>query len=244
MSRRLASGALGAALLCAVAPAAAQTQGARDAADDEAKASADQGADDAPELAPDEPSVAAMSAPASSAGEDSEAPRWTDQGIGATLGAAFGGVLTPGGLRLGGSYLYRLSEEDWFDGAAAFSIGSGDAACFRDRTDTRLCDHGAVDGFAVDIVAAIRRSWPSRGQFTPFARLGLGGRLLRFSGDQVAGVAVVMVGGGGLSVALNPTMRLVTTAQLEIGGGLFSRGLGAAPQLGLAIAAGVEFALR
>lgn len=169
---------------------------------------------------------------------------WTDQGIGISAGVAIGGRLTPGGVRVTGSYLYRLSEDDWFDGAAAFTIGSGTAECFRDRLDERVCDHGPVDGFAVDFVGAVRRNFPSKKSFAPFVRIGAAVRFVRFSGDQVAGLAVPLIGGGGVTVDLSPRMRLVASGQLEIGGGVFSRGLGTAPQLGLTANAGIEFALR
>ncbi len=184
-----------------------------------------------------------MPAAAAEAGEDGES-RWTDQGLGAGLGLAVGSRHTPGGLRISGAYLYRLSRDDWFDGAASFTIGSGDAACFRDRDDERVCDHGAFDGFAFDVIAAIRRSWPVENSFAPFVRLGAGLRFVRFSGDSVAGLAVPLIGGGGVAIDLTSTTRLVAAGQLELGAGLFTRGLGAASQLGLAVSVGVEFALR
>lgn len=183
-------------------------------------------------------SEAAGAAPAEGEG------RWTDQGLGASLGFAFGGRVTPGGVRVTGSYLYRLSQDDWFDGAAAFTIGSGGAECFRDRVGDRVCDHGATDGFAVDFVAAVRRSWPGQKSFSPFVRLGAALRFARFSGDQIAGLAVPLIGGGGVTIALSSSSRLVAGAQLEIGGGLFSRGLGTAPQLGLSMGLGIELAMR
>jgi hypothetical protein len=186
--------------------------------------------------------------PPASSPSPSEAPTdasgWTDQGIGAQLGAAFGGRVTPGGIRITGTYLYRLSATDWFDGAAAFTIGAGTAACFRDRANERVCDHGAFDGFATDFVAAVRRTWPSKQRFSPFVRVGAGLRLVRFSEDQTAGLAVPLIGGGGVTAELSPTMRIVGDAQLELGGGLFSRGVDTAPQLGLSIGVGIEMALR
>lgn len=244
MSRRLAGVVAGTALLASGAIAQAQP-GEAEPAPEASLEPASPDADEAPpDALPDAPAISSDAATPAAEDDDEDETRWTDQGLGATAGVAIGGRLTPGGLRLAGAYLYRLSESDWFDGAASFTIGSGDAACFRDRTDERVCDHGAVDGFAVDFVAAIRRTWAPRGQFTPFARLGLGARFLRFADDQVAGLAVPIIGGGGLQVALQPHLRLVASAQVEIGGGLFSRGIGTGSQLGLALGAGVEFALR
>jgi hypothetical protein len=69
-----------------------------------------------------------------------------DQSVGASAGVAGGGNVTPGGFRVSGHYLYRLAEQDWFDGTASFTFGSGGAACFRDRMDDVVCDHGFADG--------------------------------------------------------------------------------------------------
>ncbi len=175
---------------------------------------------------------------------DEAARRWTDQGLGGSIGLAVGGRSTPGGLRISGAYLYRLSKDDWFDGAASFTIGSSAAECFRDREDVRVCEHGPLDGFAFDVVAAIRRSWPVENSFAPFVRAGAGVRFVRFAGDSIAGLAVPLIGGGGVAIDLSPTTRLVAAGQLELGLGVFSRDLGTAAQLGMAISAGVEFALR
>lgn len=193
------------------------------------------------------PADSASAAASDSASSDAESEgdgRWTDQGLGVSLGVAFGGRVTPGGVRVTGSYLYRLSERDWFDGAAAFTIGSGAAECFRDRVGDRVCDHGATDGFAVDFVGAVRRSFAPQNTMTPFVRVGAAVRFVRFSGDEVAGLAIPLIGGGGVTLKLSSSARLVGAAQLEIGGGLFSRGLGTAPQLGLSMGVGVELAMR
>lgn len=196
----------------------------------------------------EEPAPAAAAPPSepAAAAEDLEAAesRWTDQGLGVGMGLAVGSRHTPGGLRISGAYLYRLSKDDWFDGAASFTIGSGDAACFRDRDDERVCDHGALDGFAFDVIAAIRRSWPVENSFAPFVRLGAGLRFVRFSGDSIAGLAIPLIGGGGVAIDMSPTTRLVAAGQLELGAGLFTRDLGAATQFGMSLSVGVEFALR
>lgn len=251
MSRLTLRVAMALAALSAVSRASARAQ---EAAPEE-KLPWEEGAPGDDRIEPD-PSAAPFEEPASAAAPSPEAPaavaedredgesRWTDQGLGAGLGLAVGSRHTPGGLRISGAYLYRLSKDDWFDGAASFTIGSGDAACFRDRDDERVCDHGALDGFAFDVIAAIRRSWPVENSFAPFVRLGAGLRFVRFSGDSIAGLAIPLIGGGGVAIDLSPTTRLVAAGQLELGAGLFTRDLGAASQLGLAISVGVEFALR
>lgn len=196
----------------------------------------------------EEPAPTAEPPPAepAAAADDREGgeSRWTDQGLGAGMGLAVGSRHTPGGLRISGAYLYRLSADDWFDGAASFTIGSGAAACFRDREGERVCEHGALDGFAFDVIAAIRRSWPVEDSFAPFLRIGAGLRFVRFSGDSIAGLAVPLIGGGGVAIDMSPTTRLVAAGQLELGAGLFTRDLGAASQFGMSLSVGVEFALR
>jgi hypothetical protein len=50
-------------------------------------------------------------------------------------------------------------------------------------------------------------------------------------------------GGAGVRVSLSPEVALTAAAELMLGIGLFSHGLGAESQLGLAITAGAEFRL-
>jgi hypothetical protein len=248
----------GAALLASAAVAQAQParpdkptdEGGRGAGDPagealpwEAGGDADALTTSAEPAATGEPAEAPASEP-EGAGHGDGASSWTDQGIGVGVGIAVGGRLTPGGLRLTGNYLYRLSANDWFDGAAAFTLGSQAAECYRDRVDQRVCDHGALDGFAADFAFTVRRGWPAKNSFAPFARVGAAVRFVRFSGDQVAGLAIPLIGGGGVTVELSETTRLAASGQLEVGGGLFSRGLGTGPQLGMSVGAGIEFSLR
>ncbi len=247
---------LGLVALLAPAAAAAQPAGGEALPWEERGQSGQSGQIDELTTPADSPPTGEPSASGSSSSADSSSSsaddaaagdgelRWTDQGIGVGLGLAVGGRLTPGGLRITGSYLYRLSERDWFDGAAAFTIGSSAAECFRDRLDERVCDHGALDGFSADFAFAVRRSFAPKKSFAPFARIGAAVRFVRFGGDEVAGLAIPLIGGGGVAVELSPTMRLVASGQLELGGGLFSRGLGTGPQLGLAVGTSIEFALR
>ena len=167
-----------------------------------------------------------------------------DQEISAELGLATGGRVTPGGLRIAGHYLYQLSSRDWFDGTASFTFGSGSAACYRDRSDAVVCDHGLTDGSGVEISASIRRWLPPRDAFRPFARAGVGLGLARFADDDVSGFTVVLHGGGGVRVGVTPSIAVVAEGDLALGLGSFNRGLGLEPQLGLVITAGVEFRLR
>lgn len=170
-------------------------------------------------------------------------PDLSDQAIGASVGAATGGRTTPGGLRITGHYLYQLAEQDWFDGTAAFTFGGGDAACFRDRMNEFLCDHGLADGNAVEIAANVRRFVGGEGDFWPFLRAGVGVQLVRFGDDDVTGVALPLYFGGGLRVSVAPNIAIVAHGQLELGFGGFNHDLGLEPQLGLNVAAGAEFKL-
>lgn len=167
-----------------------------------------------------------------------------DQEISAELGVAGGDHITPGGLRIAGHYLYELSDQDWFDGAASFTFGSGGAACFRDRMDAVVCEHGVADGTGVELSASVRRMFAPQGAFRPFARLGVGVGLAHFGGDSVSGFTIPAHGGGGVRVKVAPSIAVVAEGELTLGFGSFSRGLGSEIQFGLAVTAGAEFRLR
>ncbi|MGE5182048.1 MAG: hypothetical protein ACM31C_08295 [Acidobacteriota bacterium] len=182
----------------------------------------------------DEPAASTTTSAAEDVGE---------QAIGAELGVASGGRVTPGGLRIAGHYLYQLSDEDWFDGGASFTFGSGGAACFRDRMNTYLCDHGITDGSGVEISATVRRYFTAQGDFRPFARAGIGIGIVRFPDDGVTGLAIPVHLGGGVRASVADAIAVTAQAELEVGFGVFGKGLGLEPQLGLAIVAGAEFRL-
>ena len=170
-------------------------------------------------------------------------PDLSDQGIGAELGVAAGGRVPPGGLRVEGHYLYQLSDRDWFDGTAGFTFGGGGAACFRDRSDTFICDHGLTQGDAVELSAGVRHFMTGQGQFWPFLSGGVGLRLVHFSGDAVTGLAIPLHAGGGIRASITNAVAVTVEGHLELGFGAFNHTLGIQPQLGLAITAGVEFRL-
>lgn len=167
-----------------------------------------------------------------------------DQGIGGMVGAASGGRVTAGGVRVTGHYLYQLSSQDWFDGTAAFTFGDGQAACYRDRMETFVCDHGLADGSSLELAAGVRRMFAGQGGFRPFARAAIGISYTRFADDDVAGVAFPIHLGGGLRARVAEGVALVGMTELTVGFGRFGRGLATEPQLGLAVTAGAEFRLR
>jgi hypothetical protein len=59
----------------------------------------------------------------------------------------------------------------------------------------------------------------------------------------VTGLAVPLHVGGGLRVSVAPAVAVTAEAQLDLGFGAFSHGLGLEPQAGFAITAGAEFKL-
>ncbi len=166
-----------------------------------------------------------------------------DQAIGAAVGIATGGRVTPGGLRIAGNYLYQLSSQDWFDGTASFTFGGRDAACYRDRMDLVICDHGYADGGAIEITAGVRRMFAAQGRYRPFARAGVGISVVRFGSDDVSGLAVPLHIGAGVRAHVERRLALVAQGELVTGIGRFTRGLGIEPQLGFTVTAGAEFRL-
>jgi hypothetical protein len=167
-----------------------------------------------------------------------------DQEIGGEIGLAAGGRTTAGGLRVTGHYLYQLSEQDWFDGIASFTFGSGDPACFRDRDDDVVCDHGLASGGAIEVAAGVRRMFAPQDRFRPFVRAAVGIALVRFGGDDVIGVGIPLHAGAGLRASVSPEVAIVALADATLGLAAFGGGVGGEPQLGLAITAGAEVRLR
>lgn len=170
-------------------------------------------------------------------------PDSSQQAIGAELGVAAGGRVTPGGLLITGHYVYQLSDQDFFDGIAAFTLGGGSAACFRDRQNDFVCDHGLLQGGRVEVSANVRRYFGGRDQFWPFARAGIGLGIARYADDSVYGLSVPLHVGGGVRAVVSDGVAVVAEGELALGFGVFNHSLGLQPQLGLAITAGVEFRL-
>lgn len=185
------------------------------------------------------PPPPAKVAEATSAGDDVG-----DQAIEVDFGVAAGGRVTAGGLRLAGHYLYQLSDQDWFDGVASFTFGGGDPACFRDRLDAFVCEHGAADGKGFEIDASVRRIFAPQGRFRPFARAGVGIGYVSFSSDDVSGMVIPLHVGGGVRASVAEQIGVSIQGDLGIGLAELGHTLGAQPQIGLAIVAGVEFKLR
>lgn len=170
-------------------------------------------------------------------------PDLSDQAIGARLGIASGGRVTAGGLRIEGNFLYQLAAQDWFDGIAGFTFGGGTAACFRDRSDAYVCDHGVAQGDALELSVNVRHFLGGQGQFWPYLRGGVGLRYVRFGDDGVSGIALPIHAGGGIRASVSDGVAVTVEGAFEIGFGSFSHSLGLEPQFGIALTAGVEFRL-
>jgi len=213
--------------------------GAPARADDPPPSSPDATASTPDVTTPTAPPPPAKAAEAKTAGDEIG-----DQAIAVDFGVAAGGRVTAGGLRIAGHYLYQLSDEDWFDGVASFTFGGGNAACFRDRLDAFVCEHGAADGVGFEVDATVRRVFAAQGRFRPFVRAGVGIGYVRFSADNVSGTVIPLHAGGGIRASVADQIGVAIQADLGIGLAELNHTLGAQPQIGLAIVAGVEFKLR
>jgi hypothetical protein len=171
-------------------------------------------------------------------------PDVADREIGGLLGVASGSRTTPGGLRIGGRYLYQLTDDDWFDGDVAFTFGGGGAACFRDRADNFVCDHGLLDGVAGELGAGVRRFFSGNEGFRPYVRLGAAARVVRFGADNVTGFEIPISAGAGVRVRVSDDVSVGGEAALELGPGWLGHGLGLEFERGFAIGAVAEIALR
>jgi hypothetical protein len=168
----------------------------------------------------------------------------SDRELSAEVGINAGGRSTVGGLRVAGRFLYQLNERDWFEGSALFTFGSSDAACYRDRNNSRQCSHAALDGSGIELSFGVRRYFDRGGNYVPFARAAIGLGISRFSNDDVTGVTLPLHVGGGIHIAVAPRIAVIALADLQAGLGFFGRGLGAEPQLGFGVSVGAEFALH
>ncbi len=177
-------------------------------------------------------------------GTDPQPDDGDTQEIGALLGVAMGGNVTPGGVAVEGRYLYRLSELDWLETSVHFSLGGGGKECFRDRDSTFVCEHGLVDGFAAEGSLGLRRYFVGQEQFRPYLRAGLGAQLISYADDGVLGFGLPLYLGAGIRVAVANRVLVVADATARGGAAILNKDLGIEPNLSLTIAAGVEFTLE
>ncbi len=192
-----------------------------------------------------DPGVAPSASAASSPGDALEPEPGVAgaQELGVRIGMAAGKRTTPGGLYLAGTYLYQLSRQDWFEGGLAFSVGSGDADCFRDRQDRFICDHGIAAGVALGLSVGVRRFLATRQSFTPYIHAGVDLRYVSFSADEVRGVALPLWLGAGVRARVGEGVAIAGGARYQAGISWFNRDLGIEPQSALIMIVGVDFRL-
>ena len=174
--------------------------------------------------------------------ETTDKPASTQE-LGARLGLAGGGRVTPGGLYVAGVYLYRLAEADWFETGVAFSFGGGDPGCFRDRDNATVCDQGLMSGFSGEVSAGLRRYFLGQGTLTPYARAGVSFRVVSFGDDDLKGVALPLWIGGGVRAKVAPRVHVMGDASLHAGPAVMGKRLGLEPQIAIMVVGGVEFEL-
>lgn len=164
--------------------------------------------------------------------------------LAADVGLSGGGVATPGGLRVGGHYLYRLADRDWFDSGVAFTFGGRGEACVgvTATADAMPCDRHVADGFAADLALGVRRDLASRGGFTPWLRLAGFVRALRF--DDVGGFAVGGELGAGLRAPVRGDLAVVAGANAFLGVADLGDAMAGGRQLGLTVTVGAEIGMR
>jgi hypothetical protein len=182
-----------------------------------------------------------------SVAEESEAASSGDMALSARVGMQLGvGGATPGGLRIGGAFLHRLTEEWWFDGEASFSFGGGGTEC--DLTTPGSppeCDHGLLDGAGAQAIAGVRWFYlpPYAAGFIPYLRGGAGLGWASFGDDEVSGLALVLQGAAGGRFQVAPRISLGAEGALFLGPGFFSDDLGTVGYGGLIVQGGVEILL-
>ena len=200
-----------------------------------------------PGAATPEPASAPASAATNSSQDSSvedeatEAEKPSAQQLGVRLGVGGGGRVTPGGLYLGGVYLYRLTKADWFETGVSFSFGGGGTTCFRDRDAELICDQGRLAGFSGEASAGVRRMLLGKGKLTPYLRAGVSFRFVNFGDDELKGVAVPVWAGGGVRAEVTPGVSVVGDASLHVGPAWMGRGLGLEPQASFIVVFGAEF---
>ena len=170
--------------------------------------------------------------------------------LAADVGFSGGGAATPGGLRVGGHYLYRLADHDWFDSSVAFTFGGRGDACT--AVAARVleapvvpapvgCERALTDGFAADVVLGVRRELTPRQGVTPFVRVAGFARALRFT--DVGGFAVGGQLGAGVRAPVRGVLAVVAGADLFLGAAWLDPAA-ATRQLGLIVSVGAEVAMR
>ena len=164
-----------------------------------------------------------------------------NQWVGGSIGSEFAGGMNAGGLVLGGDYLYRLSSSDWFDSRASLRVGASSPVCYYNRTGSRTCRPGVLDGVGLSATMRIRRWFVSESSYQPFASVGFIVEWLRFSDDDLSGFSLPLTVGGGVTRSVGK-VQVHATGQVNAGPGHFS-GIGWRPVVGLGFSIGVLYSI-
>jgi hypothetical protein len=175
--------------------------------------------------------------------EDIRAPYIADLELGARIGLQGGGGVTPGGFRIAGAYLQRMTSETWFDGEASFVFGGGGRSCYYNRNVDFVCAPGLVEGFAAQFSAG-GRWYPTitESGFIPFLRGGAALHIPHFGDDEVTGLALPLWLGAGGRYRVTPRIAITADLTITFGGALYNRDMGIAPYTSLHVQFGVDIA--
>ena len=176
-------------------------------------------------------------------GQVLERSRESDQELGISIGGEAGAGFTPGGVYIGGSHLYQLTDRDWLESVVGVTYGNGGQGCFRNRLGTTDCDFGATSGFSFEIGARIRREFTSYKDFVPYVSAGLHFRALGFGRDGVRGVAFPISGAVGVRYPVRDGVHATVQTLLRAGAGAYNRDIGWKPHASIGASAGLEFSL-
>jgi len=171
-------------------------------------------------------------------------PKVADQELGARVGASlnFAGI-APGGFYVAGSWLYRVTDNFWFDGRAAFTLGGSGAKCTFPSTGQPRCDSALTSGSGGELLAGVRWFVPQPGVVTPWIGGGVGTMLASFSDDNLTGLGIPFWVTGGARARVSDTVSVGAEAVVEFGPVRYGNGIGWQGFADLKLIFGVDFAL-
>jgi hypothetical protein len=170
-----------------------------------------------------------------------------DQDLGVRFGGqlGIGGPVAPGGLRVGGEYLLRMTERSWAIGAVGFTYGAGGPDCYRGRDPDRslVCATGVASGFSGRLGVGGRFFPAGRDDATSaFLEGGLAIDVNALPQDSVVGVGPAVWIGFGLRIVAAERVALVGTAHASADVLAYER-IGVQGGAQIVVDFGVEFGL-
>ncbi|MBI4510462.1 MAG: hypothetical protein HY698_12565 [Deltaproteobacteria bacterium] len=172
--------------------------------------------------------------------DEAGAPDAREFEIGARLGMQLGvGGSTAGGIRVGGVFLQRLTQNTWFDGEVSLALGARRAGC-----EVTECDHGMTDGFGMQALLGGRYMLaPRPGGLDPYLRAAAGISASRFSRDHATGLAFPISLGAGGRFRVIDGLAMGGELLLQGGAARFGDSLGYEPHGAVIVQLGAEFGL-